>query len=370
MNDFQTAPSSAPTVFAYVGSYTDRNHHWHGTGITVFRVEPGSEVWTQVQQLWQDCVDPSFLALDTQERFLYCVHESLGKVSAFSINKQTGHLTWLNTQATNGADPASLSLDPTNRFLVVGNYSSGSVALLPIGPDGKLEPLSQLINLEGKPGPDKVEQAGSHPHHIQFDPAGQYLMIPDKGFDKVFCYKFDVTSQKLIPNNPASVQLRAGSGPRHIAFHPSPSQPYAYLISELASTLTVLKYDAARGSLSPLQVISTLPPTFRGHNTGAEINIAPSGKFVYGSNRGDDSIVGYQIDPHTGKLSLIEWVSTQGKNPRFCTLDFWGRFLYAANQDGDSIVAFQVDQETGKLTPTNQVIAVKNPVCIIFASQA
>ncbi len=175
----------ASPIYAYVGAYTDHKHNGHGVGLEVFRVNPVSGQFSHIQTV-KEVVDPSFLVLDGEERFLYCVHESLDQVSAFSIDQPSGKLAWLNTQPTGGSTPASLSLDPTNRFLLVGNYMGGSVAVLPVKPDGKLGPISDLTILQGQPGPDKVEQAVSHPHDICFDPAGRYVMVPDKGFDRIF----------------------------------------------------------------------------------------------------------------------------------------------------------------------------------------
>lgn len=356
-------PGKAAPLYAYVGAYTTEGYKGHGGGINVFQIDPNSGQWIHVQ-LVKDVDDPSFLVVDRARRFLYCVSESRDGASAFSIDPQTGHLTLLNTQPTQGANPASLNLDPSDRVAVAGNYSAGSVAVLPVEPGGKLAPVSQLIQLEGECGPDPVEQTSSHPHDICFDPAGRYLLVPDKGYDRVFIYKFDAQSRKLEANDPPYVMERAGAGPRHLTFHPT--APYAYLINELDSTINVFSYDAERGALKSLQVVSTLPPDFSGTNTCAEIRVAPSGRFLYGSNRGHDSIVVYAIDPNGGQLSPVEWAPAGGKGPRFFTLDPSGERLYVANQYSDTIVAFQVDQESGKLTPTGQVIESGTPVCIAF----
>ncbi len=350
--------------FAYVGAYTTHRQAGKGNGLNVFLIEPAAGQWTHVQLL-KDIVDPSFLAMDYHQRFLYCVHESLGEVSAFAIDQQTGLLEHLNTQSTGGQSPAHLSLDPTNRFVVVANYSSGSVAVLPVGKDGKLEPLNQLTVLEGPPGPDKVEQAVSHPHAIQFSPDGRFLLVPDKGFDRIFNFKFDAAGGRLEPNDPPFTPVTAGAGPRHLAFHPGGA--YAYLINELNSTLTSFSYNSIKGILEPLQTVSTLPPDFTGHSSCAEISVSGSGRFVYGSNRGHDSIVSFSIDEATGQVKLLEWVSTRGHTPRFFTLSQNDKILFAANQDSSSIISFRVEPENGQLIPAGGSLAIGSPVCILFA---
>ncbi len=355
--------------FAYVGSYTSPAMNGQGNGINVFEIEPVSNNWTHVQPV-KAVADPSFLALDREGRCLYCVSESQDTVNAFSIDADTGHLTFLNSQPTGSSTPASLSLDSTGCYVIVGNYFGGSVAVFPVEQEGRLGSIIQLISLEGEPGPNQAEQSSSHPHDIVFDPNGRYLIVPDKGFDKIFSFKQEAESGKLIPNDPPSVTERAGAGPRHIAFQPDQSsQPYAYFINELDSTITAFSYTSEQGRLEPRQTISTLPGDFSGSNTCAEITVAPSGKFVYGSNRGHDSIVVYAVDQNNGQLSPVEWVSTQGSAPRFFSLDATGKLLYAANQNSHTIVAFEVDEINGKLTPTGQVIQIGSPVCIVFADK-
>jgi 6-phosphogluconolactonase (cycloisomerase 2 family) len=357
-------PDRTAPIYAYIGAYTTEGYKGHGGGINVFQIDPNSGEWTPVQ-LVKEVDDPSFLVVDSTRRFLYAASESRDTVSAFSIDPQSGQLTLLNTRPTQGANPAALNLDPRDRVAVAGNYSAGSVAVLPIEPDGKLAPLSQLLQLEGECGPDPQEQNSSHPHDICFDPAGRYLLVPDKGYDRVYVYKFDAESRNLEANDPPYVMERAGAGPRHLTFHPT--APYAYLINELDSTINVFSYDAEHGTLESLQVVSTLPPDFSAANTCAEIRVAPSGRFLYGSNRGHDSVVVYALDPNNGQLSPLEWAPCGGKGPRFFTLDPWGEKLYVANQYSDTIVTFQVDQERGKLTPSGQVIETGTPVCIAFS---
>jgi 6-phosphogluconolactonase len=361
-------PSTKPSVqsmpkFAYVGSYTTKERNGQGEGINVYQVDPGTGNWTHMQLL-KDIVNPSFLALEPGERFLYSAHGDGDEATAFQIDAPSGRLNVLNRQPTGGKNGVSLDVDPSDRFLVLANYGSGTVAVLPISPDGSLAKLSDLVTLPGKPGPHRTEQASSHPHDVAFDPSGRFLVVPDKGLDMVFVYRLDTASGKLVAANPPSVASRPGAGPRHVDFHPR--KPYAYVLNELDSTITTYALDADRGELKPLQVITTLPPAFTGHSMTSEIEVAPSGRFVYASNRGHDSLAIFSIDEATGALSSVGWEPTQGKTPRFFAIYPAGTFLYAANQNSHTIVTFRVDQVSGKLTPTGQVVKTGSPVTIVF----
>jgi len=353
-------------MFAYVGCYTTPDRDGRGDGINVYRMDPASGAWTHVQLL-ADVPNPSFLALDARQRSLYCVHggDHFSQVSAFAIDRLTGRLTLLGSQPSGGANPVALAVDPIARLLVVANYASGTAAVMPIRSDGSLGPATDVVTLTGEPGPHPTEQTRSHPHHVAIDPAGRFVLIPDKGLDRVFVLRLDHPSGKLAPSDPPSVQARAGAAPRHAAFHPNAS--YAYVINELDSTITAYAYDSDRGAIRPLQVVSTLPPTFTGASTTAEIAVAPSGRFVYGSNRGHDSIAIFAIDPDLGTLMPIGWEPTRGTLPRYFGLDPSGTFLYAANQGSDTVVTFRVDQASGTLAPTGQIVRTGSPVCIVFA---
>jgi 6-phosphogluconolactonase len=357
------ASSAAVPSFAYVGCYTTKERNGRGEGINVYRIDPASGSWTHVQLL-KDVVNPSWLTFDQRRRFLYSAHGDGGEATAYQIDEPSGRLTVLNRQATSGKNGVRLAVDPANRYLVLANYSSGTVAVLPINADGSLGPLSDLPSLPGKPGPHRTEQASSHPHDVLFDPRGRYIVVPDKGLDAVFVFALDPSRGKLVPADPPFVASRAGAGPRHVAFHPS--KACAYVINELDSTITTYRFDAERGGLSPLQVISTLPPAFTGNSTTSEIVVAPSGRFVYGSNRGHDSLSIFAVDDASGVLSPIGWEPTQGKTPRFFAIEPSGTFLYAANQDSDTIVAFRLDGASGRLTPTGQVVKAGSPVSIVF----
>jgi 6-phosphogluconolactonase (cycloisomerase 2 family) len=257
-----------------------------------------------------------------------------------------------------------LGLDGSGRFLVCANYGSGTVAVLPIAADGSLGPLADLVPLEGTPGPHRTQQTSAHPHDIAFDPRGRFFLVPDKGLDRVFVFRVDGGRGTLVPGTPPSVVTRHGAGPRHAAFHPS--GPHAYVLNELDSTLTTYRFDAETGALAPRQVVTTVPPSHTGDNTTSEIAVAPSGRFVYASNRGHDSITIFRVDEATGELTPIGWEPTRGRTPRFFTLDPAGAILYAANQDSDTIVAFRVDPKTGALAATGQVVEVGSPSSIVF----
>lgn len=351
-------------MFAYAGCYTSKSRNGRGTGIGVHRMDPATGGWTPVQTV-PDLVNPSILALDRSRRFLYSSHGGdEDYVTSFAIDDATGRLTRIGRQSTGGKNGVHLAADATNRFMVVGNYSSGTVAVLPINSDGSLGTLSDLVTLTGTPGPDPVQQPSSHPHDVPFDRSGRFVVVPDKGFDKVFVFRLDTARGKLVEGHPASVTARPGAAPRHADFHPT--GPYAYVCNELDSTVTTYRFDPDRGEMEPLQVISTLPADFAGKNTTAEIAVAASGRFVYVSNRGQDTIAIFAVDGASGLLTPIGWEPSQGKTPRFFALDPSGTFLYVANQNSDTIVCFRVDQSTALLKATGQVIQTGSPSSIVF----
>jgi 6-phosphogluconolactonase len=351
-------------MYAYVGCYTTADRDGRGTGISTYRVDPATGAWEPRHVLW-GISNPSFLALDAGQRFLYCVHGGRGEgVSAFGIDPKSGALTLLNTKPSGGTNPVHLSIHPGGSCLVVANYTGATVAMLPIAPDGSLGSPSHVLALTGKPGPDPVEQPGPHPHDIPLDPAGRFAVVPDKGLDCVFVFRLDTGSGKLVPTEQGSVQARPGAGPRHAAFHPH--APYLYVINELDSTVSGYRFDADSGRLIELQVIATLPADFGARSTGAEIAVAPSGHYVYASNRGHDSIAIFGVDEHSGELTLVGWEPTQGRQPRHFALDPAGSFLYAANQASDCITTFGIDRVRGTLSFTGQVVSTGSPVSIVF----
>jgi len=355
------APASPPE-FMYVGSFTS-GARGHGDGISVYRRARGAAAWSQVQVV-KDLADPSFLIVDRQGRRLYSAHGDGTQVSAYRIDQSSGELTMLSQQPSGGGNGVHLAIDATGRFLALVNYATGSLAVLPIDDDGALGPRTDLTNFAGQPGPHRTQQESSHPHHCPFDRTGRLIVVPDKGLDKIFTFRLDPARGTLAPGHPAEVATRSGAGPRHVDFHPT--LPYAYVINELDSTIATYRFDPEQGVLEPIQVVSTLPSTHTGNNTGAEIVVAPSGRFVYGSNRGHNSIAILAVDATKGTLSPVGWESTQGKTPRFFGLDPSGSELYAANQDSDTVVIFRVNRTTGRLTPAGQSIAVATPSTIAF----
>lgn len=356
--------ANASTYFAYVGCRTTKERNARGEGISVYAVDETAGTWHQVQ-LVNNLINPSFLAFDRARRFLYTVHGDTSNVSAFSIDAASGKLTLINTESTGGKNPVHLCIDPTNRFVVVANHVTSSLAVLPRKDDGSLGKLTDLVQLEGKIGPHRVEQPFPKPHQVELDPKGQFILVPDKGLDRVFTYKLNTSTGKLQTGAAPAAESREGAGPRHIAFHPK--GVFAYVVNELDSTVTAHHYDSASGALSPFQVLSTLPDTFVQNSRAAEIAVSADGKFVYASNRGQDSIAIFALDQNNGRLSVLGWQSSNGKTPRFFALSPTGRSLYAANEDSDTIVGFDMDAATGKLSVRNTVANTGSPVCIVFA---
>ena len=351
-------------MFAYVGSFTTAQRKARGDGIHVYGVDGANGTWAHLQHV-KDLTNPSFLVLSPDQRFLYSVHGDGDYASAFALDSKTGQLRAINRATTGGNNGVRQAVDPNGRFLVVANYASGSVAVLAIAADGSLKDQHQLVALAGEPGPHKSQQASSHPHDVAFDPSGRFVFVPDKGLDRIFIFCFDAATGWLSPAQPHSVKSRPGAGPRHLIFHPKLA--IVWVLNELDSTTATYRWDAQRATLAPIQVTTTLPTTFTGYSTTAEIAVSPDGRFVYCSNRGHDSVTIYATDPADGSLTTIGWQPTLGRDPRFIGLDPAGRFLYAANEQGDTIVAFRVDVMSGKLSPTGQVINTESPVSIVFS---
>ncbi|HET7286496.1 MAG TPA: lactonase family protein [Pyrinomonadaceae bacterium] len=314
-------------------------------------------------------VNPSFLAVDQSKTYLYAVNEvgeyggkPGGGVSAFAIDRSKETLTLLNQEATLGADPCYVTVDSKRKNLLVANYTGGSVTVLPIRPDGSLGTATDVKQHEGS-GP-KEQQKGPHAHCIILDRSERHALVADLGIDKIMIYEYDALRGKLTPNKQPFAQLQAGAGPRHLTFHPNGK--YLYAINELDSTLTSFRYDDDDGKLKQIETVSTLPSYFKGVSYCADIHVHQSGKFLYGSNRGHNSIVVFQIDQGNGKLKLVEHVWTQGDWPRNFAIDPHGRFLFVANQRSDNVVTFSIDQETGRLELTQFFEEIPSPVCLKF----
>ena len=351
--------------FVYIGTYTNTT----SKGIYIYQMDTATGKLTPVGT-GPMVASPSFLTISPNHKFLYAANEisdfdggKTGAISAFSITPKTGELTLLNQKASAGAGPCFVTIDSKGKNVLVANYGSGTVACLPVDVDGKLLDASATIQHTGT-GPNAERQEGPHAHSINLDPANHFALAADLGVDKVFVYKFDPTHGSLTANTPPFATLAPGSGPRHLAFHPNGN--FVYVINEMKSTVTTFAYDKVHGSLKELGTVSTLPEAFAGSNTTAEVQVHPSGKFLYGSNRGHDSLAIFSIDAATGKLTLVGHESTQGKTPRNFRIDPTGNYLLAANQDTDNVVVFKIDTTTGKLTPTGQILSIPIPVCVKF----
>jgi len=313
--------------------------------------------------------NPSFLEIHPSGRFLYAVSEAggAGSVSAYEIDSATGGLKLLNQKPSGGSGPCHVNIDHAGKNVLVANYGSGSAAVIPIEPDGRLAEPTSVVQHTGS-GANPKRQQGPHAHSVNISADDRFAFIADLGIDKTMIYRLDVEKGTITANNPAFVQLKPGAGPRHFTF--SADGRYAYVINELDCTVTAFTYDAASGTLTPIQSVPTLPEDFDGQSTCAEVRVHPNGKFLYGSNRGHDSIAVYRIDPDKGTLTFVEHETTDIKTPRNFNMDPTGKYCLVANQGSDSIVVFRIDQNTGALEPTGQKITVGRPVCIRFLRQA
>ena len=358
-------PTSAshPVRFAYVGCFTTAKRKARGQGVAVFRIDPAGGTWTFVEAC-NAIPNPHYLALDRTQRFLYSAHGDSAEIGAYARDPGSGRLRFLNSQPTGGDNSSTVAVDASNRFVVLAN--GPGVAVFPIHPDGSLAPYSDLVIPPGEPGPWRKEQFGPHPHQAAFDLTGRYVVVPDKGLDKIHVYRFDAERGKLSSCDPPHLKARYGAIPRHIAFHPHAR--YAYVVNEMDSTVNAYHWDTERGALQPFQRIPTTPMSYVGDNTGAEIAVAPSGKYVYASNRGHDSIAIFAVEPSDGSLAHVGWESVRGKKPRYFGIAPDGSCLYAANENSHTIVEFHIDTATGLLTATGQVIETGSPTCIVFAA--
>src|SRR5208282_1465254 len=358
-------PRTMSNYLVYIGTYTGPKSQ----GIYVYRFAAATGKLTPLG-LAAESTNPAFLAIHPNHRHLYAVNEiakydgqKSGSVSAFSINHQTGKLTLLNVVASGDPGPCHLVVDQTGKFLLVANYGVGSVAAFPILADGRLGKATAFLPHTGH-SVDPKRQEAPHAHSIYVSPDNRFVVSADLGTDQVYVYRFDATQGTLTPNQPPSAAVPPGTGPRHFTFHPSAK--FAYVIEEMGSSLTAFSYDAARGVLAPLETISTVPKDYKGYNDCAELYIHPSGKFLYGSNRGHDSITVFAIDPVKGTPTPIQYVLTGGKTPRGFGIDPTGSYLIAANQDTNTLVVFRIDAKTGRLTPTGQKEDVQAPICVMF----
>jgi 6-phosphogluconolactonase len=350
--------------YLFIGTYTEGAASQGSKGIYVYKFDAATGNATPVSTAMTD--NPSYLAVAPGGKYLYAANETggsnPGSVSAFSFDKTTGTLTFIDQQQSGGNGPCYVSVDPHQKWVVVANYGGGSFSALPVGADGSLGAATQTIQHTGS-GADKSRQDKPHVHSVIFSPDGKYLTVADLGLDNLSIFKFDYTAAQnpLIPAPTPTVTIQAGSGPRHTAF--DIGKPYAYLLNEMAGAVDVFHYS--HGNFTWLQRISSHPDGYTGAIGSADIHIGPDGKYLYASNRGDaNSIAIFAIDPSTGKLTVKGFEPTQGKTPRNFLIDPTGHWLLVANQNGGNVVIFQIDQQTGLLKATGQQLQIPTPVCL------
>lgn len=356
------AISAAQDWTVYVGTYT----RGPSKGIYAYRFNRATGKLTPAG-LAAESSNPSFLAVHPSQRYLYAVNENdSGTVSAFAVEPD-GKLKALNQVSSKGSGPCHLSVDRTGKWLFAANYNSGSAAAFPINADGSLGEATATFQHSGK-SVDPDRQSGPHAHVATVSPDNRFVWVCDLGLDEILSYRIAPPKGGMTPNNPPFAKVQPGSGPRHVVF--SQDSRFAYVENEMAATVTVFSYDADKGTMRAIQVISTLPEVYTGAKSGAEIALHPNSKFLYTSNRGDNSIATFKVDPAKGTLLFTGTVPTEGKTPRNFVVDPRGNYLLAANQDSSNIVAFKIDPQTGNLTPTGDKYDVGYPVCLVFLSTA
>lgn len=361
----ETSPSGKQFL-AYFGTYTGKS----SKGIYAARFDPAKGSFTS-PILAADVVNPTFLALHPNGKWLYAVNETddfegkrAGALSAFSINNASGRLTLLNQKLSGGTGPCHVSIDKSGKCALVANYGSGSIATFKIESDGRLsDPASNIQNNGSSANPQR--QTGPHAHQILADAANRFVFVCDLGLDKVMVWKFAPEQALLSAHEPAWASVKPGAGPRHLAF--DSRNRFAYVVNELDSTLMAFSYDAKAGKLSEIKTLSTLSEGFKANNSGAEVQVHPSGKYVYTSNRGENTIALFAIEARTGVPRYIKAESVRGKTPRHFTIDPTGRWLIVENQDSNNVVVFAVSQRTGELSPVEGSLEVGAPVCLVFA---
>ncbi|HMK38538.1 MAG TPA: lactonase family protein [Bacteroidota bacterium] len=357
-------PGDPAIARLFVGTYTSGKSE----GIYRCRFDTASGE-LHVESATGGVTNPSFIALDRNRSRLFCVNETAefdgkpgGSVSAFAVDPETGDLHFLNSRSTHGAGPCYLTIDAAGRYVLAANYTGGSLAVLPVGNDGSLGEATDFVQHRGSSVTPR--QQGPHAHSIVLDASGRFAYAADLGLDRVMIYRFDHRAGKLLPSTPPWAALKAGAGPRHIALSPDGSA--AYVADELDSTLTVFSVDRSTGGLEHRQTLSTLPSGFAGENLPADVHVDRSGRFVYVSNRGHDSIAVFAVDATKGVLSPVQHAPTGGKWPRNFTIDPAGGYLLVANQRSDTITVFAVHPESGTLSPKGQATEIPSPVCMKF----
>jgi 6-phosphogluconolactonase len=359
-----TTVENDPELF-YIGRYTSGS----GEGIPICRFNPASGSVDPDGEC-KSVINPSFLIFGHKKEFVYAANETAdfggkpsGAVSAFRRDEKTGSLTFLNMQSSLGAHPCHLAIDKTGKFVLVANYTGGNVSVLPIVEGGKLGEPVEMVQHSGT-GPDKARQEAAHAHSVNLSPDNRFALVCDLGIDKIMIYRFNEMTGKLTPADTPWFLSAPGAGPRHLTF--SGNGKYVFVVNELNSTITSLRYDPSTGMLTEIQTLSTLPAGFSGDNTCADVHEHPNGRFVYASNRGVDSIAVFSSDPSTGRLKLLQNQSTLGKTPRNFAIHRSGNFLLAANQNSGSVQVFSLDAASGLLSATGKSLMISKPVCILL----
>jgi 6-phosphogluconolactonase len=354
-------PAAGEHALAFVGTYTEKTN---SKGIYVFDFDSATGTLS-ARGVAAESPNPSWVTVHPNGKYVYAANEAGKKstITAFTVDGKTGKLTQLNQVSALGNDPCHLSLDKTGKYLFAANYSSGNVAVFPILADGKLGEHTAAVKNAGATGPNQERQEGPHAHCVQPSPDNRFVFVSDLGLDAILSYRFDAAKGTLTPNDPPFTKLAPGAGPRHAAF--SQDGKFFYVVSELNSTVTAFSYDPAKGTFHELQALSTLPKDFHGRNDDAEVTVHPSGKWVFASNRGHDTIAVFKVDPASGKLTAAGEYPTGGKEPRHFALDPSGNFLLAENQNTNSIAVLRVDLATGALTQVSKA-DVASPVCLAF----
>lgn len=347
--------SAADNYFVYFGTYSK------GIYVSGFDAKTGT---LEPVKLAVEVPRPSWVTIHPNGQFLYAVSEQgESAVTSFKINPATGELQSLNKVPAGGSSACHLAIDKGGKTISVANYGNGTVAVFALKPDGSIGERTGFAQHSGS-GPDTKRQGGPHAHAVVLSADDKFLFVPDLGLDKVMGYRLAVATGSLSPNDPPFATVKPGSGPRHFAFHPKGK--FAYALGEMGSNVTTFTYDAKKGSLEPIQTVTTLPEDFKGENNSAEIEVDRAGRYVYASNRGDDSIAVFAIDRGKGTLTHVQRVSTQGKIPRSFKIDPTGKHLIAVNQNSNNAVVYRIDGKTGQLTPTGQVLDVPSAVCVQF----
>ncbi len=354
-----STPAKGADTFVYFGSHGSGSHI--GFSLAHFDTETG--MLTQPVFL-EEAVAPAYFIIRPDGRRLYTCNSAPGSsVSAYAIDPTTAKLTLLNEQPSGGGDPSYVSLDPSSRYLMVANYRGGSVAVFALRPDGSIGQRTGFIQHVGASlDPDSPSHA--HAHSILYDPGHHFVLSADLGLDKIFVYRLSQATGALTPNKPDSASFASGSGPRHIAF--DPQGRYVYAINQTANSIVRFGWKARRGILTRFESVSTLPDGFKGENTGAELLMHPSGKFLYATNRGSNTVAVYAVQSATGRLVPIQFIPTQGRTPRNAEFDPTGKWLLVSNQDSSNATVFRIDQVTGHLTQNGDPVSVPTPFCERF----